>query len=304
MTATADTAPRETLEQSITRLADCIGHLSPKRWGRYNEIDRVRFEMPRMPGMNLHTLTALLSLPEANEIVTATCNHCPQELQCRRIVAPFVACDACIERKKIEDQTERQRDYWATVCPKGFQATDLEFVGNDVTPAFPKAIYAELVAHQKANPNQNYFFYGPTGTAKTRVSMLLLKRALTLQNRRVGVLWPEKLSTLKPTFDTNAFDHYANYDVLLMDDSLLSACREPRLLDTVKQLIDVRMREDRPFIVTSQIGQEEEIKEGKEFGDAKTADIERIKALMRRLRETCKVVSFAKPPAGNDTSHF
>lgn len=292
----ATDAPRrvETADQFVAWFADVVGHLNPKRWGRHNEIDRVGFELPRMPKMNLHTLTALLALPEANEMIRAKCNHCETTFECRRIVAPFVACDACIEKHQTDAAMERHRKWWEHVCPERFRKTDVAM------SSFPKAIWQEAKAAYDANPKQSFFLYGPTGTCKTRVGMLLLKRALVRHDSKVGVLWPEKLSTLKSTFETTVFDRYAEYDYLLLDDTLLTACREPKLVETVKQLIDVRMRHERPFIVTSQIGQEEELKEGKEFGEAKAADIERIKALMRRLREECKVIGFAeaKPKEG------
>jgi hypothetical protein len=281
-------APSETLEQSIARLADIIGGLNPKRWGKHEEIDRVKFELPRMPGMNMHTLSALLELPEANEVIQAKCNHCETTVECRRVVAPFVACNACIQKHTDDAAVERHRKYWESVCPKRFIDTDTK------REDFPLAIYNAEKKRLSENPSQSFFLFGPTGSCKTRVAMLLLKLNLHWWNKRVGVLWPEKVRMMSQGFETTVFDHYAAFDVLVMDDVLLTACRESKLVDAVKQLVDVRMRENRPFIITSQIGTEEDLTEAKEFGDAKNADQERIKALLRRLREECRVVSFAK----------
>ncbi len=288
--ATVEERPVETLEQTIARLADVIGHLNPKRWGKHDEIDRVAFELPSLPRMNVHTLAALTKHPLANEMVRVKCNHCPTTFECRRIVAPFVACDACIEKATHDEKMKLHQRYWEHVCPERFRKTDPKHKD------FPLAVFKDL---RKEDPKKSLFLYGPTGTCKTRVGMLLLQHHL-VRDQRVGVLWPEKLRSLVQGFDNSTFDQYANYDVLLMDDVLLSACRESKLVDVVKQLIDVRMRHERPFIITSQIGQEDELKEGKEFGEAKSADLERIKAVLRRLREECKVVSFAtaKPAEG------
>jgi DNA replication protein DnaC len=238
-----------------------------------------------VPVAHLH---ALITDPYAQQVVDAKCHHCDTVLQCQRIVAPFLACDECIERHKEAETTERHRKFWEHVCPERFRSTDPKHAD------FPGAIFADLKKALRDNSNQSFFLYGPTGSCKTRVGMLLLKMQLHWFNRRVGVLWPEKVRTLSQGFETTTFDHYANYDVLLMDDVLLTSVRESKLMDAVKQLIDVRMRHERPFIITSQIGTEDDLKDGKEFGDAKTADVERIKALLRRLREDCRVVSFAK----------
>ena len=138
---------------------------------------------------------------------------------------------------------------------------------------------------------------------KTRLALLMIRRAM-MKNKWVGVLWPEKLRSLTQGFDNTTFDHYAAYDVLLMDDPLLTACRESKLVDAVKMLVDVRMREKRPTIFTSQIGTEEELSDGKEFKEAKAADMERIKATLRRIKDSCKVITFAKAVPADGEAAF
>jgi DNA replication protein DnaC len=210
--------------------------------------------------------------------------RCETVVECTRIVAPFVACDACRSRIAKEDLAAIYQKTWERICPERFRKTDTTHAD------FPRAIYADL---KKGDPKQSLFLFGPTGSSKTRVGMLMLKRAL-LRGRRVGVLWPEQIHLLTKGYDNAMFDRYADYDDLLLDDSFLTACRESKLLDTVKLLLDVRMRHERVTIFTSQIGTEEEIASAKEYGEAKTADLERIKAIIRRLRESCVIVSFAQ----------
>lgn len=238
-------------------------------------------------GIAVGQLRSLFEDPYSQEVIETKCNHCDTVLRCARIVAPFVACDPCIAKHNENEALERHRKLWEHVCPERFRSTDVKHA------EFPAAIFADLKTGMKEKPNQSLFLYGPTGSGKTRVAMLLLKLHLHWWNRRVGVLWPEKVRTLSQGYENTTFDLYAGYEVLLMDDCLLTACRESKQVDALKQLVDVRMRHERPFIITSQIGTEEDLKDGKEFGDAKTADIERIKALLRRLREDCRVVSFA-----------
>lgn len=274
----------EPLERSIARLADAIGLLHPDRRHRVEEIDGVRLTIPGWPEMNAHVLAEFVKLPACNEVILAKCNHCDAQVETRRMVAPFVACDPCIERIISGEKLAANRDIWERICPERFRQTDVNH------PDFPKAVYEDL--KKTAGTKQSLFLFGPTGSSKTRVGMLMLKRAL-LRDQRVGVLWPEKLHLLTKGYDNALFDRYAEYDALLMDDTLLTACRESKLLDTVKLLLDVRMRHERVTIFTSQIGTEDEIAGGKEFGEAKPADLERIAAIIRRLRESCVVVSFA-----------
>lgn len=252
-------------------------------------------------GTQIANLSELISDPYSQELTTVKCNdgmhiraRCETLVECRRIVAPFVACDTCIARIAKEDLAKIHKASWERICPERFRKTDTTHAD------FPRAIYADLKA---GDPKQSLFLFGPTGYSKTRVGMLMLKRAL-LRGLRVGVLWPEKLRMLTSGFDTVAFDRYAEYDALLMDDSLLTACRESKLLDTVKLLLDVRMRHERLTIFTSQIGSEDEIAQAKDFGEAKSADLERIKAIVRRLRESCRIVSFAKVEAGDNQGAF
>lgn len=255
----------------------------PARADRYKKIKQLDGIELDLFGCSMSNLVDILASPEANDIEEAKCHHCDTMVECRRIVAPFVACDECIKKHDNEEKRKRYLKRWESICPERFRTTDLNHAD------FPKAIYAKAKAE---DPGKSLFLYGPSGACKTRVAFLLLKQAI-LRDQLVGVLWPERLSSLKTNFETTTFDRFAEYELLLLDDVLLTACREPRLLDTVKQLIDVRMRHNRPSIITSQIG-EEGIKSGKEFGELKTADIERIDALVRRLRQDCTVISFAK----------
>lgn len=293
------------LAADINRFAALIGSMSPGRTAGYDVIADVKLDL--FGDCTVKNLATAMALPESQEIVIVQCHAgerqhpdgtlkrpiCTTMIETTRFNSPFVACEACIDRYHREQKQAMYGDYWKSICPESFRKTDTTHVD------FPRAIYAEL---KKVDPKQSLFLFGPTGSSKTRVGMLMLKRAL-LRGRRVGVLWPEKLHLLGKGYDNSLFDKYAEYDDLLMDDSLLTACRESKLLDSIKMIIDVRMREERPTIFTSQIGSEDEIASGKEFGEAKSADLERIKAVIRRLRESCVVVSFAKvKPADGQTS--
>ncbi len=283
------------LAADINRFAAVIGSLNPHRTAGYDVIADVRLDL--FGDCMVKNLAMTMDLPENQELVTVQCHAgerqhpdgtlkrpiCTTMIETTRFNSAFVACEACIARHHREEKQKMYGDYWESICPASFRKTDTTHTD------FPRAIYADLKA---GDPKQSLFLFGPTGSSKTRVGVLMLKRAL-LRGRRVGILWPEKLHLLGKGYDNSLFDKYAEYDDLLMDDSLLTACRESKLLDSVKMLLDVRMREERPTIFTSQIGSEDEIASAKEFGEAKSADLERIKAIIRRLKEFCVVKNFA-----------
>lgn len=281
----------EPLEQSITRLADAVGLLNPRQSGRVRTVDRVTLDFF---GCSMADLAAIIASPHAQELVEAKCHHCEAMIPTARIVAPFVACQDCINRLGNESKLKRYKAYWETICPERFRHTEVTHAD------FPRTIWEGIKRDDVGG--QSYFLIGPSRTGKTRIAFLLLKLAL-LRDQYVGVLWPEKIQSLKSNFDTVTFDKFAAYDVLLFDDALLTACREAKLLESVKQLLDVRMRHNRASIFTSQIA-EAGVKSGKEFGDLKEADLQRIDALILRLREDCKVVSFATAVPGQDEAPF
>lgn len=285
------------LEQSITRLADAVGMLRPSAAHRRDgHISTIRCSED-LAEMSIGELAYLHNHPEhpMREKVDATCSlGCGAAFQCERWVSQVTACDECVTKSKDADALARVKKHWEKICPKGFRDTDKQHAG------FPRAQLAEL---KDWDCTKSLLMYGPTGQGKTRLALLMLKRAM-MRNHWVDVLWPEKLRSLVQGYDSTVFDRYAGYDVLMMDDPLITACRESKLVDALKNLVDVRMREKKVTIFTSQIGDEEELAGAKEFGEAKTADLERIKALMRRLREDCQVVSFAQAVAAGGERGF
>ncbi len=229
----------------------------------------------------LFQLNSLITCAHAQELVLATCSHCPTIVTCARIVAPFVACDPCITRINRERELDAARDYWLRVCPASFRATDTQH------PMFPRSIHTRV---QALDLNKSLFLYGPTGTCKTRIAMLRLKAAV-LKGKDVKIIWPEQLESYKGYTAETKFEAIASFDMVLLDDPLITACRETRLADTLKHLVDILMRHDRTLIVTSQIG-EEDFLSGNTYGELKPADRERGAAIMRRLKEKCEVIAF------------
>ena len=253
--------------------------------------DRARIQVGRISSFGLMEMSRQRLRTGVLEATTHSCPHCDGTGLVRTAGSAGLSA-----LRSIEDEAAkgRAKKHWEKVCPKGFRDTDKAHAG------FPKLQLAQL---KDWIGEESLFLYGPTGMGKTRLALLMIRRAM-MKNKWVGVLWPEKLRSLTQGFDNTTFDHYAAYDVLLMDDPLLTACRESKLVDAVKMLVDVRMREKRPTIFTSQIGTEEELSDGKEFKEAKAADMERIKATLRRIKDSCKVITFAKAVPADGEAAF
>lgn len=223
-----------------------------------------------------------------NRIIACKCTRCNCPLEAPQLSAAIgVACDECRKKANIQDALERSRIYWESICPPSYQDTDKNH------PSFPKAQYAATKDYQG---KETLFFYGPSGSGKTRIAMVLLKRCLVRYNQHVGVLWPEVLKSVTNSRDVlKMVQDWGRYDLLLLDDSLLSGAHDERVTSFLKDLLEYRMRNKRHNIITSQIGGEDYKAQSDKFKNATKADMERIEALLRRIKEISRVVPFVQP---------
>jgi DNA replication protein DnaC len=221
---------------------------------------------------------------EAMQVVDFSCSRgCGKMLRGPRFFAPLTACDDCRTKAEKDTQIEKAKLYWEAICPPAFRETKVDH------PGFPAGQYA---ATRQWVGGESLFFYGPTGCGKTRLAMWLLKRALTKRNAHVRVLWPYELKAVKHERQvTEWVQKWGKYDVLLLDDPLQGAS-DARVTDALKDLIAYRQDWKRPNIVTSQIGGDDYKEQAAKFGKETKADKEVIEALLRRLRETCRVIGF------------
>jgi DNA replication protein DnaC len=232
------------------------------------------------------------------EIETDCSQACGEKVTCKRLFAGQTACDAC--RKKWEEaaQLDRAKKHWEMICPEGFRDT------NKGHEDFPKAQYEQTKAWAGES---SLFLYGEPRTGKTRLAMLLLKRAL-LRGKWVGVLWPWDFAAIKNSRDTlEKLKEYGAYDVLLLDDVLLSGARDERLSGWLKELLEYMIQRKRQWILTSNVGGDDYLEQAKKFSDdgkLSASDEARIKALLGRLRENSTVVPFAKAVAAAGESVF
>ena len=268
-------------------------------------------QIPEVGGLNLMQLAYLNRHPEhpQRQMVETTCSGrpdpknpgeriaCPTRarFQCMAYFSEVTACDDCRNAYVAGIQLEANRNYWVEVCPEDIRDTDPKH------PDFPRAIYGTL---KDWLGGESLFLYGPSGAGKTRVAGLLLKRAL-LRGLRIGFLFPEELKDAAKGFDRlKRIQSFGRHDVLLLDDALLTGAQDEKIADFLKDLLDYMMRHKRRFIVTSQIGGDDYLEQANKFGNLTKTDKERIEALLRRLREKCRVVPFVAPTPATGEQAF
>jgi hypothetical protein len=242
---------------------------------------------PLLGGISIAGLATLRDpAHEAMARVTVPCAQgCGAEIEAPRFFATLTACDACVAKARKAELLDRAKTYWEALCPPSLRETDKTHA------AFPAAIYDTL---RDYNGGESLLLFGPSGRCKTRVGVLLIKRCLVRYSAHVGILWPEQLKAAKNAMNRlELIERWGRYDLLLMDDSFLTGAQDEKLGDFLKDLLDYRMRYKRHQIITSQIGGEEYKEQADKFDNVTAADLKRVEALLRRVRETCRVVSFA-----------
>jgi len=259
--------------------------------------------MEELGGMNILQLAHLARHPEhpALEIVDGECSQsCGTPIRASRLFMGLTACDACRAKAEEDEAMKRAKTHWEAICPPAFRDT------NKLHADFPKAQLEQL---SDWTGQQSLFFYGDTRAGKTRLAMLMLKRAM-LKNHFVGVIWPEELDDASKGFEgkLSKLHEWARYDVLLLDDALLTCAGDEKTSTMLKNLLDLLIRQKKRFIITSQIGGDDWKEQAKQYvkkGERVTeTSIARIDAAMGRIREECRVIPFVKPVAADGEAHF
>ena len=202
------------------------------------------------------------------------------------LFAETTACDHCRNAAIHEDNIDKAKTYWESICPQSYRDTD------KAHPGFPVAIYKTLSDYKG---NESLFLYGPSRSGKSRSAVLLLKRCL-LANKHVGCLWPEELKHAAHSYNDRLkyLREYARYDLLLLDDALLTGAQDEKIASFLKDLIDLLMRNKNHFIITSQIGGTDYKEQANKSDKTTKVDHDRIDALLGRIREVCRVVPFTQ----------
>ncbi len=256
-------------------------------------------QIDEMGGVTIAGLASAAIQPDHpfNQIVTVECHICKAvSYGTTQLFAHQTCCDDCREKALKEQRLEKVKTYWQAICPPAFQETDKNH------PDFPKAAYA---ATRDWQGGDSLLLYGPSRVGKTRLAVWLLKRCLVRNSAHVGILWPEQLKHVKYAHDRlELIEKWGRYEILLMDDALLTGAQDERITDWLKDLLDYRIRYKRPVIITSQVGQDDYREQMDKFDNATKADKARVEALLKRVKETCRVIPFSPLLLGHNEQGF
>jgi DNA replication protein DnaC len=194
-------------------------------------------------------------------------------------------CEPCgVEQRAIREQAEKQRaakqadELWATICPPRYADTE--------PSRLPQRQLAEVLAW-RYQPT-GLLLYGETNTGKTR-SIWLLLRSLFDLGYRMTCLTSGSFSRQSSDFGGSGkseewADGLIRVPILFIDDigkGRLTERNEADLFDIIEQ----RLAHKRPLLLTTNM-----------VGDSikDRMDPDRGEPLIRRLRESCKPISFTK----------
>lgn len=291
------------LEQIGSALLAGVYDEKARRAGkRYSTITRVPGVVALSELDPIASLIEVLRDPTIHDRVPGKCSRCDVEMEVPRLTQFVCACDPCREAAQEEDRKGKCDKRWGQVCSPSsiFRKTD------PTHPSFPTA---QFEATKKWFGEESLIFLGPSGKGKSRLAMHLLKRCLYLRGKSIVVLWPEKLAHYaRNQYERSAgLDEYAAHDVLLLDDPLLGSAIDDRISGFLRELLDMRSREGKSHLMTSQFGGTEYRAAFDGFmertGQKATAqDWARFDALFRRCAEGARVVSFGELPAATSSA--
>lgn len=256
------------------------------------ELEHISTIQPDPDLFHGYQIGGIANLPEElKQLVCIRCQHCGKWIHeaVPLYMAPHIACNDCADKWEKKNKWDRIAKYWERLVPPALRETDLEHAD------FPKAIYT---AHQSESGNRSMFLYGPTGSCKTRMAVMFIRKAL-INGLHPGILWPADLKHHARSWQDRrqTIEALGKHDVLLMDDALLTGAQDERIADFLKDLIDHMQRHKRHMIITSQIGKTEYEEQADKFKNLTKADKERIEALLRRISDDFTVIPFITPKA-------
>ena len=236
---------------------------------------------------------------------TAACRTCGRDFDAAVCMSPFspgsvlarqLHCDRCVaaERERqaqgraaaAREKAERDlEEAWARICPTAYRSR-LEGGQTDVARIEALPWWPEISAHP-IGP-MGLILRGPTGAGKTRCMFRLL-RAYHVQTPR-----PRIVAMTAGEFDRGArdaggdftlskwFDRLAGADALFLDD----VGKGKWTASTAGQfweLVDARTKDGKPLFITTNLS-------GRTLVDHLGLGPDIGEPLLRRLRESCKVV--------------
>lgn len=211
--------------------------------------------------------------------VDAPCIKCGTIVpDCREFFAGATHCDKCYAEVVKERRFKEIGEWWTRWCPKQYQSTELDH------PQFKRVwpLIKKIDGYR-----ENVVLVGASGLCKTRAAVMRLKLALAYEGLMPQALWAD---TLDEKLETGRFKGdwkkvYMDAPILLIDDLFTAGASLERYTKFIKGLLDYRLREEKPTIITTNLKARDIQQESNKFDNETKADQQRINAIIRRLRE-------------------
>jgi DNA replication protein DnaC len=256
---------------------------------------------PQLIGSTLRDDPIILGLLEDTEPVTVKCAGLPLDewgrnrAECdgqvhvtkgqARFARASLCCDECIKKYDYDRRTEAMRESWTR-----WMRDNAERYAHFSTEhaEFNKPAYEVL---RKVGVSKNVILYGPTGTGKTFLMLQQLKRGLWFGKGPVRVLWADQLKKLTAQrYNSREMEQYEQAGILGLEELFGEDSAREAYTSFVRNLIDIRLRLNRPTIITTQLKSEHLAAEMNKFDNETRADVERRSAIIRRINEDFKPI--------------
>lgn len=225
-----------------------------------------------------------LSNLDLTTTVAGTCSQCGEPIgDVLKSFSGGIACDPCVAKWEEKRRIDLCREFWKSFCPKLYANTDTQH------PDFLR-VWPLVKAHDDLK--KNLIFCGESGACKTRAMMHRLKLCL-LQGRSVGVMWADDLDDAIESRKVSKFrEAMLQPSVLGIDDFLTSGSAFESTTKFLKGLIDLRLRDGKTTILTTNLKARDVESDSNKFNNATKADQQRVHAIIRRLRGEFTTVDF------------
>lgn len=219
---------------------------------------------------------------DLESVVDANCNQCQTPIgKVLKTFASAVCCKSCVEQYEHDRRISEIKEWWKNFCPKLYAETDVKH--EDFARIWP-------IVKAHTNYKQNLILCGASGKCKSRAMMHRLKLAL-IKGHSIDVLWADKLDeAIESRKMSKLRDRLVEPSILGIDDFLTSGSALETVTKFLKGIIDIRLRDGKTTILTTNLGARDIETDSQKFNNATKADRERVQALIRRLRGEFKTV--------------
>lgn len=212
----------------------------------------------------------------------------------RRFPPGTTVCEDCLNIIREKEVKKELTKVWQYLCPKSYQDTRIDH------PGFNRQAFDEM---QDIPLDQCLVLHGPANTSKTRA---LFKRVYSsmLQRMSAIVLYPEDIKELsRSQFRKRTLDFWHWHDIVAIDD-IFDVGTSESVIELLIDLINRRVRDHKVMICTNHLTSAQVKEDQSKWGNATSAERERLNRLFIRLRDNFTFIHFDEIPSDDGEIPF